>query len=112
MDYQQKKQFFKSNRNESGQVFQNPWLEKLTKTHISIPVGMFFLYSAGLIWYTKIATDLGNGLIVGLFFAGWFLFTFVEYNIHRYAYHPPEHYKVTTKIAPNSPWCTPRLPKR
>ena len=101
MDVQPKKQFYKSNKNESGRVFKNPWLEKLTKTHISIPVGMFFLYAAGLIWYTKFATDLGNGLIVALFFGGWFLFTFAEYNIHRYAYHPPEEYAIPTKIAQN-----------
>lgn len=94
-----KKKFFISIEDEPGQVFKNPWLEKLTRTHISIPVGMFFLYAAGLIWYTKVATDLSNTLIIALFFGGWFLFTFAEYVIHRYAYHPPEEYELSSKIA-------------
>lgn len=82
-----KKQKFVTNQNVSGQLFENKWLERMTRTHIAIPVTMFFLYAIGLIWYTKVATDLSNLQVAGLFFGGLFFFTFVEYNIHRYAYH-------------------------
>lgn len=82
-----KKKNFVSNENVSVKLFQNKYLDRLTRTHIAIPVTMFFLYAAGLIWYTKTATDLTNLAIVLLFFGGWILFTFAEYNVHRYLYH-------------------------
>lgn len=78
---------FKSNQNVSPPMFANKWLDKLTRTHIAIPVGMFFLYAAGLIYYTRVATDLSVFAIIGLFFAGWFVFTFVEYQVHMRLYH-------------------------
>lgn len=80
-----------SNENISLPVFQNKWLDKLTRTHISIPVTLFFLYAIGLLYYTKVATDLSNTQVIGLFFAGIFFFTFLEYVMHRFAYHPGEH---------------------
>lgn len=73
----------------SVRIFQNDFLDKLTKTHIAIPVSLFILYAIGLIVYTKYATDLNNLTIVGLFFAGWLVFTFAEYWIHRKVYHLP-----------------------
>lgn len=80
-----------SNENISIPVFQNKWLDKLTRSHISIPVSLFFLYAAGLLYYTKAATDLGTAQVIGLFFGGTFFFTFVEYMMHRFAYHPGDH---------------------
>jgi 4-hydroxysphinganine ceramide fatty acyl 2-hydroxylase len=94
-----KKKNFVSNENVSVKLFQNKYLDRLTRTHISIPVTMFFLYAAGLIWYTKTATDLTNLAIVLLFFGGWTLFTFVEYNVHRYLYHLPATSERREKIA-------------
>lgn len=80
-----------SNEDISLPVFQNKWLDKLTRTHISIPVSLFFLYAIGLLYYTKVATELSNWQVIGLFFGGTFFFTFVEYIVHRFAYHPGEH---------------------
>ncbi len=87
-------QNFITNDNESPAIFRNKWLDKLTRTHISIPVGLFFLYAIALIYYTKVATDLTNIQVVLLFFGGWFLFTFAEYTVHRGVYH----------MEPNSQW--------
>ena len=80
-----KKKFVTDQMN--GQLFENKWAERFTRTHIAIPVSMFFLYAIGLIWYTKVATDLANWQVFALYFAGLFFFTFAEYNVHRYAYH-------------------------
>jgi len=82
-----KKKNFKSNQNESPPLFSNKWLDMFTRTHIAIPVGLFFLYAAGLIYYAYVATDLSMLAIIGLFFAGWFVFTFVEYQVHMRLYH-------------------------
>ncbi|HMQ50389.1 MAG TPA: sterol desaturase family protein [Saprospiraceae bacterium] len=75
------------NNDVTPQLFKSKLIDKLARTHIAIPVSMFFLYAAGLIYYTKVATDLSNLQVVSLFFAGWLFFTFVEYMVHKYAYH-------------------------
>lgn len=80
---------FVSNENVSVDLFQNKWMNRLTRTHVAIPVSMFILYAIGLLYYTKVATDLANWQIVTLFFSGTLLFTFAEYAIHRWLYHPP-----------------------
>lgn len=80
-----------SNENISVPIFQNKWMDKLTRSHIAIPVSLFFLYAAGLLYYTTVATDLTTAQVIGLFFGGTVFFTFIEYVVHRWAYHPGEH---------------------
>lgn len=73
----------------SAQLFQNPAIERLTHTHIALPVGIF-LATAAISLYYGITRGLVTGLSgVGLFLAGWVMFTLVEYLIHRYLYHMP-----------------------
>lgn len=95
-----KNQKFKSNATSSRGPFESDFLNRITKTHISVPVGLFILYAIGLIWYTNVVTELSILQIIGLVFAGTFFFTFVEYAMHRWLYHPPhgagEKYKEFT----------------
>ena len=77
----------KPNHKGSAQIFKNPVLEQLTRTHIAIPITIFIVIAAALIAY-----GYANGFIsvlsaLGLFFIGWFIFTFVEYMAHRYLFH-------------------------
>jgi len=81
---------FVSNESGPSNLFKNEWLNRLTRTHIAIPVTLFFAYAIGLLYYAKVATDLGNSTIVTVFFVGMLVFTFVEYAMHRWLYHPPE----------------------
>ena len=69
------------------QLFQNPILEKLSRTHISVPLIIFFLYSSGLLYWSVTHTSLSIGITVGMFFLGIISFTWVEYNVHRYVFH-------------------------
>lgn len=78
---------FVTNDNISPQLFGNKYLDALTRTHIAIPVTMFFVYAIGLIWYTKVATELSNATVAGVFFLGWLAFTYVEYQVHKRLYH-------------------------
>lgn len=78
---------FVSDQNISPSVFENKWLDRLSRTHIAVPVGCFFVYAAGLLYYASIATDLSSLNLVGLFFGGWLFFTFAEYHIHKRFYH-------------------------
>ncbi|MCC2548825.1 sterol desaturase family protein [Hymenobacter sp. BT175] len=77
----------------SAQLFQNPVLERLTHTHIALPVSIFLLTAVISLYY-----GLTRGFIVGfsafgLFVGGLLLFTLAEYLAHRYIYH----------IAPTTP---------
>lgn len=71
----------------SKKIFDNPVLEKLSRTHISIPITIFLSFSAGLLFYAFKYTPL-QPLFVGiLFFLGFMTFTFMEYMMHRYVFH-------------------------
>ena len=73
----------------SAQLFQNPVLERLSHTHIALPVGIFAL-TATLSLYYGLTHGFMSGLsALGLFLAGLLAFTFVEYLVHRYLYHIP-----------------------
>ncbi len=78
---------FVSNEDVSVRIFHHPFLDRLTRTHIAVPVSLFFAYAAGLIVWTKVSTQLSNLQIAGLFFGGVLFFTLVEYLVHRYVYH-------------------------
>ena len=72
------------------QVFKNPILERLSRTHISLPLTIFSIISVFLI-YTGI-TDKGLTAVTlgGLFVGGLLFFSLVEYIMHRYLFHMPE----------------------
>ena len=71
----------------SKQLFKNPILEKMTRTHISIPLILFGGVAATLIIY-----GLNQGYINSintplLFIGGLLTFTFIEYLMHRFVFH-------------------------
>jgi sterol desaturase/sphingolipid hydroxylase (fatty acid hydroxylase superfamily) len=71
------------------QLFKNPILEKLTHTHIAIPLTIYIIIGGLLLTYAYTKAILPPFLIGGLFLAGMFVFTFVEYWMHRSLYHMP-----------------------
>lgn len=83
----------------SPQLFKNPILEKLTHTHISMPLIIFSVISAALIYYGIIEKGFETPQMILLFFAGLFFFTFVEYIMHRYLYHIPATSERKQKIS-------------
>ena len=79
-----------ANLSDSPDLFQHAWMNKLTRTHISVPVSIFLLYAIGLIISAYRFTDLNTAQIISLYVGGFFFFTLVEYILHRWLYHPPE----------------------
>ncbi|MEM9259500.1 MAG: sterol desaturase family protein [Bacteroidota bacterium] len=79
---------FKSN-GEAPPMFENKFLNRLTQTHIATPIIIFLLYAIGLLVYTEMKTDIAVLTVIGLFLAGTLGFTFTEYVVHRWVYHPP-----------------------
>lgn len=82
----------------SKQLFRNPVLEKLSRTHISIPLTIFLTFSAALLYWSVTHTSMGAWQTVGMFFLGVLSFTWVEYNVHRYVFHMPAYSKARAKL--------------
>jgi sterol desaturase/sphingolipid hydroxylase (fatty acid hydroxylase superfamily) len=80
------------------QLFKNPILEKLSRTHIAVPLTILSLYSAALLYWSVVNTSLSVGASVGMFLAGVFFFTWVEYNMHRYIFHMGTYTKLREKF--------------
>ena len=78
-------------KEKSPDLFERPWLNKLTRTHVAFPVGIFLVSAVGLLYFASINTQLSVLALVTLFFGGLLFFTFTEYSIHRWVYHPPEN---------------------
>ncbi len=69
------------------QLFNNPVLERLTRTHISIPLILFGAIATALIVY---GLDMGYINAVNtpiLFVSGLLAFTLIEYIMHRFVFH-------------------------
>lgn len=72
-----------------ARLFRSPLLEALTKTHIAIPLTLFYGTGAAAAWYSIAVLGIQAGMVAALFLAGAFFFTLVEYTVHRYFYHMP-----------------------
>lgn len=71
----------------SKALFKNKFMERLTRTHIAIPLVVFSIISTALMIYgfqESYLTALSAPL---LFFAGLISFTLVEYIMHRFVFH-------------------------
>ena len=82
----------------SRQLFKNPILERLTRTHIAVPLTIFFFYSVGLLYWNITHTSLNAFLTIALFFVGLIAFTWVEYNVHRYVFHLKPYTQLRAKL--------------
>jgi sterol desaturase/sphingolipid hydroxylase (fatty acid hydroxylase superfamily) len=69
------------------QLFKNPILEKLSRTHISVPLIIFFSFAVALLYWSATHTSLSAGLTTLLFFLGWLAFSWVEYMVHKHVFH-------------------------
>lgn len=83
----------------SAKLFDNPILEKLTHTHISMPLIIFTAIAVVLIYYGIVEKGFEAPEMVLLFVAGIVFFTFIEYLMHRYFYHMPATTEKRKKIA-------------
>ncbi len=80
------------------QLFKNPILEKLSRTHISVPLAIFFLYSSVLLYWSVTHTSLNAITTVGLFGLGVIAFTWVEYITHRHLFHMQTYTRLRAKL--------------
>lgn len=71
----------------SAVLFESPLLERISRTHISIPIIMFLGLSGISLFYAVTSTDISLGIGFLVLVAGYFVFTFVEYMMHKHFFH-------------------------
>ncbi len=76
-----------SNKDETPRLFQNDFLEKLSRVHPSVPLILYLPLVAFLLYRSANNPQIGAAEIVGLFALGVLFWTFMEYVIHRFAFH-------------------------
>jgi sterol desaturase/sphingolipid hydroxylase (fatty acid hydroxylase superfamily) len=91
----------KPKNNGQKRIFDNPLLEKLTRTHIAVPIAIFFIFSASLLYYGIAHTLIAPATAAGLFLAGLLVFSFIEYWVHRNVFHMVTNTVLKTKIQYN-----------
>ena len=79
-------------------LFQNPILEKLTRTHIAVPLTIFTVFSAALLVWSVTHTTLSASTTIGLFLLGVIAFTWVEYMVHRHVFHMKTYSALREKL--------------
>jgi len=82
----------------SKTLFKNPILEKLSRTHILVPLTIFFIYSSALLFWNLTHASYATWITALLFFAGIISFTWVEYMIHRHLFHMATYTKFRKKF--------------
>jgi sterol desaturase/sphingolipid hydroxylase (fatty acid hydroxylase superfamily) len=68
-------------------LFKNPILEKLARTHISVPLTIYFVGSAVLLYlnFARGYTSVSEG--IGVFLLGLVFWTWFEYIMHKHIFH-------------------------
>jgi len=81
-------------------VSKNRFIEILTRTHIAVPVSLYFIIAAGLLYYAIRfeSISMSTLTVIGLFFGGWLFFSLLEYVMHRWVFHMSIHTKIRKKI--------------
>jgi hypothetical protein len=50
-------------------------------------VGLFVVYAAALLYWSVTHTGLNTWVTIGIFFLGWVVYSWVEYQVHRRIFH-------------------------
>jgi len=81
--------------------FENPILERLTKTHIAIPLSIFNIYAIALLYWSFDHEYLNLAYTILVFLLGMLAFTLLEYLMHRFLFHLPPTSEFNQKLAYN-----------
>jgi sterol desaturase/sphingolipid hydroxylase (fatty acid hydroxylase superfamily) len=91
--------FEKIHNKGQARLFQNKYLEYLTKTHPLVIWGMYLPVIVFLPYYAAEHYDFGTTAIALLFLSGMSFWTFFEYMMHRYVFHMVSESPRAQKIA-------------
>jgi len=78
---------FVSNSQESVRMFKSDLLESLSKVHFTVPLYIFVPVIIGSSYLALFEYKIGVGTFLGLSALGLFIWSFVEYIMHRFVFH-------------------------
>jgi 4-hydroxysphinganine ceramide fatty acyl 2-hydroxylase len=86
------KKNYVSNSQESARMFKSDFLESLSKVHWTVPLYIFVPVIIFCTYKALFLTPIGLVAYAELFILGLFVWTFVEYIMHRFVFHymPPD----------------------
>lgn len=90
--------FEKIHNKGQARLFENPYLEMLTKAHPLVIWGMYIPIISYLLYYSRIHLDFTPARITLTFFGGMFFWSFFEYIAHRFIFHLIPETETTRKI--------------
>ena len=76
-----------SNKNESVRMFESDFLEFFSHVHPATPLVIYLPVIAYLLYLALMVRGFSILLVAALVAAGIFIWTFVEYAMHRWAFH-------------------------
>jgi sterol desaturase/sphingolipid hydroxylase (fatty acid hydroxylase superfamily) len=71
----------------SARIFDNPFLESLTKTSLRQNIFVYGTVIVGLIYFALTSMEIPILEFIGIFIFALFFWTFAEYMLHRYLFH-------------------------
>ena len=87
--------------NGTAKMFTNPFLERLSRTHVSIPIAMFLAFGLFSTYWGISTTSITFLSALALMLGGYLTFTLVEYFMHKYLYHMVPDTKFKDKLQYN-----------
>jgi len=76
-----------SNKNETVRMFKSDFMEFFSHVHPATPLVIYIPVIGCMIYLSVSDYELGALMIVGLFLFGVFLWSFIEYTLHRWVFH-------------------------
>ena len=77
----------KIKNNGTTSLFENRFLEALTRTHFAFPVTLYLVAAICILFYAGFKTDIPMWKAIIMFPMGLITFSLVEYCIHRFVFH-------------------------
>jgi len=81
------KKNYVSNSPESVRMFKSDLLEALSKVYFFVPLIIYVPVIVYLLYKAIFVASIGAGTFILLFAGGLFVWTFIEYILHRFVFH-------------------------
>lgn len=88
----------KPNNSGTTRLFKSPLLEKLTRSHYLVTLGILVGISAFLMYWSATEIEFTASTLAGLFVVGYFSWTLAEYLLHRFVFHMEPTNKIKNAI--------------
>ncbi|WP_224994623.1 sterol desaturase family protein [Cesiribacter sp. SM1] len=81
------KKHYVSTSQASVRMFRSSWMEALSKVHFTVPLILYVPVVLFLLWNALFIVGISIGACLAFFGLGLFLWTLVEYVMHRWVFH-------------------------